>query len=407
MAMDTWLLVLVLLILVCAIGLCVVLFLQIRHLRTALPSSQAHPSHAAAVTPGPTFPSPPQIAFVANPSKVGVAALKPALLTRCTAEGLPTPIWLETTVADPGTGQARQAIAQGADLVVAVGGDGTVRAVAAALVGTSTPMGILPLGTGNLLARNLDIPINDREEAFELLLDGVDRPIDVGWLQVTEPDTSEVERLAKIAKTGKSPGTRKRAEHKLSLSENAPANTDKHLFLVISGVGFDAAMIAEADSSLKEKVGWIAYFLAAARHLHGPRMTVRITLDDDRIFATQLRSLMVGNCGRLPGGLTLIPDAVIDDGIHDVAAIDTRGGMAGWVQLFGEVVMQGYGMTNDLPTKVGRIDHTQAKTTIIAIADGAQAQVDGDVLGRATKIKTWVDPLALVVRAPIPRLDIK
>ncbi len=405
--MDTWLLILVLAILVCAITLCVVLLFQIRHLRSATPSPQAHALHTEPVGSGPAFPPPPLIAFIANPSKVGVAALKPALLTRCGAEGLPTPIWLETTIEDPGTGQAREALARGADLVVAIGGDGTVRAVAATLVASSVPMGILPLGTGNLLARNLDIPINDREEAFELLLDGVDRPIDVGWLQVVEPDTSEVDRLEKIAKTGKSPGARKRAEHRLTIPENAPANTDKHLFLVISGVGFDAAMIAEADSTLKEKVGWIAYFLAAARHLHGPRMTVRITLDDSRIFATQLRSLMVGNCGRLPGGLTLIPDAVIDDGIHDVAAIDTRGGIAGWVQLLGEVVMQGYGMTNDLTTKVGRIDHTQAKTTVIAIAGGAQAQVDGDVIGRATKIKTWVDPLALVVRAPIPRLDLK
>ena len=405
--MDTWLLILVLAILVCAITLCVVLLFQIRHLRSATPSPQAHALHTEPVGSGPAFPPPPLIAFIANPSKVGVAALKPALLTRCGAEGLPTPIWLETTIEDPGTGQAREALARGADLVVAIGGDGTVRAVAATLVASSVPMGILPLGTGNLLARNLDIPINDREEAFELLLDGVDRPIDVGWLQVVEPDTSEVDRLEKIAKTGKSPGARKRAEHRLTIPENAPANTDKHLFLVISGVGFDAAMIAEADSTLKEKVGWIAYFLAAARHLHGPRMTVRITLDDSRIFATQLRSLMVGNCGRLPGGLTLIPDAVIDDGIHDVAAIDTRGGIAGWVQLLGEVVMQGYGMTNDLTTKVGQIDHTQAKTTVIAIAGGAQAQVDGDVIGRATKIKTWVDPLALVVRAPIPRLDLK
>ena len=405
--MDTWLLILVLAILVCAITLCVVLLFQIRHLRSATPSPQAHALHTEPVGSGPAFPPPPLIAFIANPSKVGVAALKPALLTRCGAEGLPTPIWLETTIEDPGTGQAREALARGADLVVAIGGDGTVRAVAATLVASSVPMGILPLGTGNLLARNLDIPINDREEAFELLLDGVDRPIDVGWLQVVEPDTSEVDRLEKIAKTGKSPGARKRAEHRLTIPENAPANTDKHLFLVISGVGFDAAMIAEADSTLKEKVGWIAYFLAAARHLHGPRMTVRITLDDSRIFATQLRSLMVGNCGRLPGGLTLIPDAVIDDGIHDVAAIDTRGGIAGWVQLLGEVVMQGYGMTNDLTTKVGRIDHTQAKTTVIAIAGGAQAQVVCDVIGRATKIKTWVDPLALVVRAPIPRLDLK
>ncbi len=163
-------------------------------------------------------------------------------------------------------------------------------------------------------------------------------------------------------------------------------------------------MIADADATLKAKMGWVAYFVAGMRHLHGSRLNARISLDGRR-FQTQLRTLLVGNCGKLPGGITLIPDAVIDDGIHDVAAVDTRGGIAGWVQLFGEVVLQGYGLKNELPTKVGRIDHIQAKTTEILILEGAQAQVDGDIVGRAKRVKTWVDPKALVVRTPVPSLE--
>ena len=107
---------------------------------------------------------------------------------------------------------------------------------------------------------------------------------------------------------------------------------------------------------------------------------------------------MVGNCGKLPGGITLLPDAVLDDGILDIAAIDTRGGIVGWAQLFGEVVMQGFGVSNDLPAKIGRIDHARARRVRVRVDEGEQVQVDGDVLGKAVEIESWVDPGALVVR---------
>lgn len=407
MGTEIWVLLAAVAVLVCAVALTVPVIWALRNLKREIAAQGGGAAGANEKDPVALARTGPTIAFIANPSKASVAALKPALFARCEAEDLPEPIWLETSIEDPGTGQAIQAIQLGADLVVALGGDGTVRAVAHGLVRSGIPMGIIPMGTGNLLARNLDIPVNDREDAFEILMTGMDRHIDVGWMKVIEPDSSELDRLEKVVQTSKNAATKKRAAAKLEIAENAPADTNDHLFLVISGVGFDAAMIAEADASLKARVGWIAYFLAGVRHLHGPRMGISITLDDSRQFSTKLRTLMVGNCGRLPGGITLIPDAIIDDGIHDIAAIDTRGGIAGWVQLFGEVVLQGFGVHSDLSTKVGRIDHTQAKTTVLTIPDGAQAQVDGDVIGRAKQVKTWVEPLALVVRAPIPRLDAK
>lgn len=157
-------------------------------------------------------------------------------------------------------------------------------------------------------------------------------------------------------------------------------------------------MVADTDDDLKAKVGWVAYFVAGIRHLHGRRMRARIQLDDTPPVEARLRSLLIGNCGRLPGGLTLLPDAVIDDGILDIAAIDTRGGVVGWAQLFGEVVMQGLGVRNDLPAKIGRIDHARARRVRVRVEGGEQAQVDGDVLGLAVEIESRVDPGALVVR---------
>lgn len=324
------------------------------------------------------------VAFVANPSKPDVAHLRAAVVRACAEQLLPEPLWLETTVEDPGVGQTRAAVDQGADVVVAIGGDGTVRAVAEGLVGTGVPMGLIPLGTGNLLARNLDLPLSDPLAALHVALDGRDRTIDVGWLRVLRFESDVHDDVAEAA-------------------DDLPDDTDlprDHIFLVIAGVGFDAAMVADTDEQLKARVGWIAYFFAGMRHLHGRRTRVHVRLDDQQTTTTRLRSLLIGNCGRLPGGITLLPDAELDDGWLDVAAIDTRAGIAGWAQLLGEVVLQGVGVRNELPAKIGRIDHTRAQEVRLVVPGGDHVQVDGDVVGRVTELRARVDPGALVVRVP-------
>lgn len=342
----------------------------------------------AATAPGAAEPAAgpgsrrPLVAFVANPSKPGVPDLRATVRRVCAEQYLPEPLWLETTPEDPGIGQTRDAVARGADVVVALGGDGTVRAVAEALVGTGVPMGLVPVGTGNLLARNLDIPIGDPLAALQIALEGTDRTIDVGWLRVIRYESQVDDDIAEAA-------------------DDLPADTDvprDHIFLVIAGVGFDAAMVADADDELKAKVGWIAYFVAGIKHLHGRRLRTVLRLDDAPPANARVRSLLIGNCGRLPGGITLLPDAELDDGWLDVAAIDTRGGVAGWAQLFGEVVLQGVGVRSQLPAKIGRIDHTRAREVHLTVAGGEYVQVDGDVLGHVTELSARVDAGALVVR---------
>ncbi len=341
-------------------------------------TAAAAPAQAAA-DPAPRGPL---VAFVANPSKPDVPDLRATVRRACAEQYLPEPLWLETTPEDPGIGQARDAVARGADVVVALGGDGTVRAVAEALVGTGVPMGLVPVGTGNLLARNLDIPLGDPLAALQIALDGTDRTIDVGWLKVLASESDVADDIAEAA-------------------DDLPADTDvprDHIFLVIAGIGFDAAMVADTDDQLKARVGWMAYFVSGIKHLHGRRLRTTVRLDDAPAEPARVRSLLVGNCGRLPGGITLLPDAELDDGWLDVAAIDTRGGVAGWAQLFGEVVLQGVGVRNQLPAKIGRIDHARAREVTIEVAGGEWVQVDGDVIGQATTLAARVDPGALVVR---------
>ncbi len=309
-----------------------------------------------------------RIAFVVNSTKPGIVVLREAAYRACSLRYLPEPMWLTTTSDDPGTGLSRQAIRAGAKALVAIGGDGTVRAVAAAAAEAHVPMGIVPLGTGNLLARNLGLPLNDSYAALRVALDGPEVPVDVGWLTMTK-DSGSTEELP---------------------------------FLVIAGLGFDAEMVAGAHDSLKRTLGWGAYFFAALRHLGATRMRASIRIDGGDPVSGRMRTALIANCGRLPGGVVLVPDASFDDGILDIATLDARGGIAGWAGLFGEVWFQGTRLNAPtLPNgwRVGRIDHARGTVIEITAESPQRIQVDGDPIGRAIGIVARVQTGALKVRA--------
>ena len=102
-----------------------------------------------------------QAAIVVHPDKVADAGKFRAAVSEAMHEhGWQPPLWLETTAEDPGQKQAREAAAAGVDLVLACGGDGTVTACAEGVAGAGVPLAIVPMGTGNLLARNLGLPVD-------------------------------------------------------------------------------------------------------------------------------------------------------------------------------------------------------------------------------------------------------
>lgn len=315
------------------------------------------------------------VAFVVNPTKSGVAELREQAMRACAIRYLPQPLWFYTTADDPGVGQARDALAAGADLVVAVGGDGTVRGVAEGLAGTGVPMGILPMGTGNLFARNLDLPLEDIPALLRTVLEGAERPADVGWLELIRTPDGEGEG-------------------------------ERHIFLVIAGAGLDAEMVAGADDELKSRLGWFAYFFAAIRHL-GKRMEASISVDGGEAATSRMRTVLLANVGRLPAGIQLIPDASVDDGRIDVAAIDARGGIVGWSELFGVVVAKSSGIREPWILRVlktSRIDYASGETIDIRIREAQKVQVDGESLGRATRLRASVAAGALVLRVPASSL---
>ncbi len=145
----------------------------------------------------------------------------------------------------------------------------------------------------------------------------------------------------------------------------APRKQDeRHIFLVIAGAGLDAEMVAGADERLKRRLGWIAYFFAALKHLGSRRMTVSVSVDGSDEVTTQMRTVLFANVGKLPGGLMLVPDASAEDGWMDVATLDARAGIVGWTELFGNVVAQGAGVrVPDVLKAYGtsRIDHARGK----------------------------------------------
>lgn len=314
------------------------------------------------------------VAFIVNPTKPGLARLKEAAYRASAERHLPEPMWFDTTPEDSGTDAARKAVSLGAEVLIAVGGDGTARAVAVAAADSGLPMAIVPLGTGNLLARNLDVPLRNISAALTVALDGKEFPIDIGWV-LTSDESGETLELP---------------------------------FLVIAGIGLDAEMVAGAKSSWKSHIGWLAYGLAALRHLGTSRMRATIQIDDQPPIHKRMRTVLVANCGRLPAGLVLVPDARIDDGALDIAILDARGGIAGWTELASRVWLQGTRINAPrLPDswRVGRIDHARGSSVTIRTEAPQRIQIDGELLGYVSDLQAWIEPGAVKVRSGGPPRD--
>src|SRR5690625_205982 len=310
-----------------------------------------------------------RVAVVLNPAKQVDAAQVREIVKQQTADaGGAPPLWSATRPESPGTQQAQAAVEAGASAVIVGGGDGTVRAAATGLAGTRVPMVLLPLGTGNLLARNLDMPARaDLAERIRPAFSGRDQQIDVGWLRL----------------------------HRAADASDAT----EHLLLVIAGVGFGAEIVAHTDEDVKRRGGWLADVVAGAKNWRGQRTRVLIGIDEQEPVRRRQRTVLVGNCGKIMGGLTLLRDAVIDDGGLDITVLDPRGGVFGWTRLFGEVVRQGWRRRFSWPPD-RTIDHERGRRVRIVSPTLQQVQIDGDVIGSAHGFTARVDPGALTVRLP-------
>ena len=316
------------------------------------------------------------VAVVYNPVRVDVPRVRAAVEARTAGIGDIDLIWLETTPDDGGQGQARQALERGAELVLAAGGDGTVRAVAEALRGQEVALGILPGGTGNLLARNIGLPYGSIEEACGVAFDGVTRRIDIG----------------------------------VATAERADGERTEHAFLVMAGMGIDARMIATARPELKKRLGWVAYVESAFRALpRSKKVRVRFGIDDERERTAHVSTILFANCGTLPGNLELIPDSEVDDGLLDIAVLQPAT-VFGWLAIWRKITWENRVLRKSalgrriirFTDRAGRtqLSYLRGRAVTVRLDAPEPFELDGDGFGDVVGLELTVDPQGLRVRVP-------
>jgi diacylglycerol kinase family enzyme len=260
--------------------------------------------------------------------------------------GWAEPLWLETRPDDTGERLAREAVRSGVDLVLASGGDGTVTACVGGVAGSGIPLGVLPCGTGNLLARNLGLPLS-LDEALTVALTGSDRRLDVG-------------------------------------------TANGRPFVVMAGIGFDAEMLAGASEESKKHMGWAAYVLSALRHLGDRPARVRLCTDSGPPRRRWASGVIIGNVGSLQGNVVLLPGAVPDDGVLDVAVL-AAWGWAGWLRLAADVLLR---------RRTGRLGRLACRELLIDADRAWPWQVDGEVAGFTRQLRITLQPGNLLLRVP-------
>jgi diacylglycerol kinase (ATP) len=294
-------------------------------------------------------------AVVYNPIKTS-DGLRETITRQAAATGWEDAIWLETPAENPGPAITDQVVSAGVDRVITAGGDGTVRIVADRLAETGIPMAIVPLGTGNLLARNLGIPLSEAE-AVEVAFG--DRTRDIDLIKVTVDGGA--------------------GEH----------------FAVIGGLGVDAMIMDETSSELKDVIGAGAYFIAAAKALGRTPINMRISLDDHRPRRRNAMICAIGNVGTLAGNLTLIPSARPDDGRLDVYVASPHR-LTHWIRVFLRLITM-------RPRADDHVDLWQAAQVEVRLDHPDPYQLDGDVIGDCRSLRAEVNPGALTVCVPSNR----
>lgn len=248
---------------------------------------------------------------------------------------------------------ARQALARGATVLVAAGGDGTVSSVADALVGSTARLAVVPAGTGNDLARTLGIP-TDFAEALSLVENGVERLVDV---ILAEPDDGPPTYVVNVAAGG------------------------------LSGQ-VDEAL----DGEQKQRWGPFAYLWCAVKvlpDLHPYR--TELTFDDEEPVTLDVVNVVVANGRTVGGGWAVAPTAVIDDGLADVVVVR----YAKALDLAGVAARLATGDALASPT----VDHRRARKVRLRAEPGMPFNVDGELITRSGCTFT-VLPRALRVLVP-------
>jgi diacylglycerol kinase (ATP) len=287
-----------------------------------------------------------KLAVVAHAGKTLGGGL-PELRRTLEEAGVPEPLWIEVPKSKRAPAAVKRVLEDGAELILAWGGDGMVRRCVNALGDSEVPLAIVPAGTSNLLATNLGIE-RDIAAAVQVALLGERRRLDVGRF--------EGERFA-----------------------------------VMAGAGFDAAMIKGADE-LKDRLGRGAYVLSGASKLNTPSFEAKIKIDGTRWYKGPASCILVGNVGDLFGGIEVFADARPDDGLLDVGVLTAESP----VQLVRAVSRTALGSAQKSPF----VRVTQGHEVRVKLDRKVPYELDGGDRSDVKSFKVDVEPGAITLCVP-------
>jgi diacylglycerol kinase (ATP) len=293
------------------------------------------------------------VAVVAHRDKVlggGLSELRQTLIEN----GVTDPLWYEVPKSAKAPKCVRKAVKLGADLVFVWGGDGMVQRCIDAVADSSVTIAILPAGTANLLATNLDIP-KDLAQAVAIGLHGSRRSLDVGVLN----------------------GER---------------------FAVMAGAGFDARIMGGVDSAAKEHFGRLAYFGSSARAMRSGRRQMKIKVDGEVWFDGKASCVLFGNVGTVTGGLRIFPDAQPDDGLLEIGVV-TAHRLLDWLRVLTRIV------SHD-PAKSPTISMTHGRKFSVRLDRSLPFELDGGARTKTRKLRVRVQPAAVCVCVPQQVADV-
>jgi diacylglycerol kinase (ATP) len=265
------------------------------------------------------------------------------------AAGVADPFWCEVPKSRKAPKQVRRALDDGAELVIAWGGDGMVQRCVDVLAGSGASLAIVPAGTANLFATNLGIP-KDIEQAVAIGLHGERRALDVGRFN----------------------GER---------------------FAVMAGAGFDAAMIRDAgDGGLKERFGRAAYVWTGSKNLRSKPFRADIEVDGVDWYKGKASCILVGNVGKLFGGVEAFEDARADDGKLELGVV-TAEGLLEWGRMLARAAV---GTASSSPFA----QTTKATSMKVKLSRKILYELDGGDRKKVKAFKVKAEPGAITVCVP-------
>ena len=264
------------------------------------------------------------------------------------ARGLDEPFWAEVAKSRLAPDQIKRALEAGANLIFVWGGDGTVQRCIDAVSGSDVALAILPAGTANLFATNLEIP-QDIEQAVEIGLHGRRRKLDVGRLK-------------------------------------------KERFGVMAGAGFDASMIHLADGAMKDRFGRAAYVWTGVKSLREKPFKAKIQIDGSPWYDDAASCILVGNVGYLFGGVQVFEDARPDDGRLDIGVVGAEG-LTQWARTLARTAV-GH------PERSPFVRVTTARKIDVKLDRKVRYELDGGYRDKVKSFKVRVEPEAVTVCVP-------